>query len=92
MEQIPEDIVNRICCEAIKMRGVHPFAEEIKTLNLLNDIIEEYSIMYDVEAFDWLSMDLDNQYPDSKHVNSSVIKKWKSLTPKQRREFIVVII
>lgn len=84
--QLPSDIVNRIVCEYIKSKGVHPFAEEIKTLNLLNDVLNIYTSCYGDEAYDWLAIDLDN-FRDDIDGNWGVFRKWKKLTPLQRMEF-----
>lgn len=85
MERLPEDIVNRICCLAIKLKGPHPFVDEIKTLNMLNDVIERYTQEYNDDAMDWLILDLDVFFPAENHWG--VHRKWRSLTPNQRREF-----
>lgn len=88
LPQFPEDLVNRICCLAIKNRGPHPFSEEIKTLNLIGSIIENYRNIYNEDAMDWLILDLDNSFPtEENNWSCGVFKKWKSLTPTQRRMF-----
>lgn len=79
--QLPSDIVNKILS-----KRVHPFAEEIKTLNLLNDVLNIYASCYDDFAYDWLAIDLDN-FRDDLDGNWGVHKKWKKLTPSQRRDF-----
>lgn len=75
-------MVNKI----LLLRDPHPFAEEIKTLNLLNDVLNIYASCYDDMAFDWLALDLDN-FRDDLDGNWGVHKKWRKLTPTQRREF-----
>lgn len=92
---LPEVLVNRICCESIKSNGVHPFAEEIKTLVVLDDIIKTYTELYGSdEALDWLGIDLEEQFPNPRSILEGwgVHRKWKSLTPSQRREFFIVIV
>ena len=84
--ELPEDIVNHICCLAIKLRGVHPFAEEVKTLKLLDDVIQRYTQEYNDEDMEWLIIDLDMFFPTDAN-NWGVHRKWRSLTPNQRREF-----
>ena len=80
--RLPEDIVNKILS-----KRVHPFAEEIKTLHLLNDVLNIYTSCYGVEeAYYWLAIDLDN-FRDDLDGNWGVHKKWKKLTPIQRLEF-----
>ncbi len=94
-KNLPDELVNRICCEAVKSRGVHPFAEEIKTLVMFDDIIKTYTEMYgDEEDHDWLSIDLEEQFfnPRSVLEGWGIHRKWKSLTPAQRREFFIVIV
>lgn len=88
LPQLPEDLVNRICCLAIKIRGQHPFAEEIKTLNLIGSVISIYEQEYNEEAMEWLILDLDNSFPKEENNWSwGVFKKWRLLTPTQRRLF-----
>jgi hypothetical protein len=79
---LPEEIVNRICCDSVKMKGVHPFAVEIQTLNLINEILTVYE-----NDLEFLSIDLDNDFPDVGEYHWGVFRKWKSLTPEQRRLF-----
>lgn len=88
--RLPSDITNRIICEYVKSEGVHPFADEIKTLNLLNDVLNIYVSCYgDDIAYDWLAIDLDNfrDGGDLDEGNWGVHKKWRKLTPAQRRDF-----
>ncbi len=93
-QNLPDELVNRICCESVKSQGVHPFAEEIKTLVMLEDIINTYTTLYAEEAYDWLGIDLEEQFfnPRSVLEGWGVHRKWKSLTPVQRREFFIVIV
>ena len=94
--QLPEELINRICCEEVKSRGTHPFAEEIKTLFVFDDIISNYIDFYGSleDAYAWLSIDLDDQYPVLCVDTSGwgIHRKWNSLTPVQRREFFSVFI
>lgn len=76
-----EDILKNIL-----YKRVHPFAEEIKTLHLLNDVVNIYASCYGDEAYDWLAIDLDN-FRDDIDGNWGVPRKWKKLTPLQRMEF-----
>lgn len=88
LPQLPDDLVNRICCLAIKIKDPHPFAEEINTLNLIGSVIGIYKQEYEEEAMDWLILDLDNSFPtEENNWSCGVFKKWKSLTPTQRRLF-----
>lgn len=87
---LPVDIANRIYCDAVRLRGVHPFAEEVKTLMMLGSLIQDYTDQYgDEEALDWLSIDLEKRFFNNRSVLEGwgVHRKWKSLTPVQRREF-----
>ncbi len=80
--RLPDELVHKILC-----KRVHPFAKEIKTLHLLNDVVNIYVSCYGVEdAYDWLSIDLDN-FRDDLDGNWGVHKKWRKLTPAQRQEF-----
>lgn len=90
--ELPEDIVNHICCLAIRLNDPHPFAEEIKTLVNIYDIINIYESFYNSdEALDWLSIDLEEQFFNEQSVIEGwgVHRKWKSLTPSQRRSFSI---
>ena len=68
----------------------HPFADEIKTLNLLNDVLNVYTSCYGDLGFDYLAFDLDN-FRDDLDGNWGVYKKWRKLTPTQRREFFRLV-
>lgn len=89
MEFLPEDIVNHICCLAIKLKDPHPFVEEIKTLNMIGGVIGVYEQEYGEEdAMEWLILDLDTSFPTNENNYSwGVFRKWRSLTPAQRRLF-----
>ena len=88
LPELPEDLVNTICCLAIKLKGPHPFVEEIKTLNLIGSVIGIYEQEYNEDAMDWLIIDLDNSFPTKENNWSwGVFKKWRSLTPVERRLF-----
>jgi hypothetical protein len=92
---LPEELVNRICCESVRARGVHPFADEIKTLGALGHIIETYTDFYgNLDAMQFLIGDLDDQFPNNiaNDEGWGVHRKWKSLTPQQRREFFIVLV
>ena len=91
LPQLPEDIVGIICCTAAKLRQPNPCVEDIKTLTILNDIIETYTSHYEgkEEGLDWLANDLDEYLPESAW-NYGVHRKWKMMTPEQRRDFFVV--
>ena len=88
------EFINIVCCEEVKTREVHPFAEEIKTLNMFYNIVELYEDFYGVhdDAYNWLSIDLEAQFPDTKSLNWGIYRKWKSLTPNQRRDFFTVFL
>lgn len=90
MVSLPDEIVNHIVCLSVKMRDPHPFAEEIKTLGMIGGVIQKYKNLYGEEdAMEWLILDLDNQFPGvENNWSSGVFKKWRALTPAQRREFI----
>lgn len=91
--RLPDELINRICCEEVKSRGTHPFAEEIKTLNMFYNIVDLYEDFYGVpDAYDWLNIDLEAQFPDTKSLNWGNQRKWKSLTPNQRRDFFTVFL
>lgn len=93
--KLPADIIDRVCFESVKMRGSHPFAEEIKTLVTIYDIIKTYCDFYgEDEGLTWLGIDLEEQFFNPKSVLEGwgVHKKWKSLTPTQRREFFTVLV
>lgn len=89
MAQLPDDIVNRICCMAIKSRDAHPMSDEVKTLYMLNDVIKKYKSIYENEdeAMNWLIIDLDSYFFSDEENDWGVIRKWKSLSPSQRRFF-----
>jgi hypothetical protein len=92
---LTDELVNMICCDAVKSKGVHPFAEEVKTLMELQEIIDAYMNLYDgEEALDWLSNDLEDQFFNPKAVLEGwgVHRKWRSLTPSQRRDFFIVFV
>jgi len=89
--ELPEDIVNHIVCLAIKMKEPHPFAEEIRTLNMIHRVVRTYRIFYgQVEALDWLAIDLDTDYPFLDG-NAGIFIKWRKLTPQQRHDFVIKI-
>ncbi len=88
MVSLPDEIVNHIMCLSVKMRDPHPFANEIKTLSMIGGVIQKYREFYNEDAMDWLILDLDNQFPGVGVENSGVFRKWRALTPAQRREFI----
>lgn len=89
MSSLPEDIVNHICCLAIKLKDPHPFVDEIKTLNMIGGVIGVYEQEYGEEdAMEWLILDLDRSFPTNENNYSwGVFRKWRSLTPTQRRFF-----
>lgn len=94
-KNLPDELVNKICCESVRAKGVHPFAEEVKTLGALGDIIKTYTEFYGDEAgLEWLSIDLEEQFFNKRAVIEGwgVHRKWKSLTPEQRRDFFVVLV
>lgn len=94
-KNLPDEIVNRVCCESVRALGTHPFADEIKTLSALGKIIETYEDRYGTpDAYDWLSIDLESQFPNNRSIIEGwgVHRKWKSLTPTQRREFFTVFV
>lgn len=95
-KNLPHELVNRICCESVRAKGVHPFAEEVKTLTALGDIIKTYTEFYggEEEAMSWLSIDLEEQFQNTRSVIEGwgVHRKWKSLTPEQRRDFFVILV
>lgn len=86
---LPDELVNKICCMAVKLKSPNPFAEQIKTLNMLGEVIQRYKNAYQEDAMDWLSIDLDKCFPDENDDTSDwgVHRKWMSLTPEQRRFF-----
>lgn len=88
LPELPEDIVNRICCEAVKMQGIHPFAFEIKTLGLLDELIRVYTYFHGEEdGMNWLLLDLHRgNYGDGVH------RIWRSMTPDQRYNFYILAI
>ena len=86
---LPEELINHIVCLSVKMRDRHPFAEEIKTLNMIGGVIQKYKALYGEDAMEWLILDLDNQFPSvENNWSTGVFKKWRAMTPAQRREFI----
>lgn len=91
--RLPTELINRICTESVMSRPIHPFAFEVKTLMLLGDVIRKYRILYgnDADAFDILGLDLDNMFPiASGGVEWNVHRKWRSLTPDQRCDFVTL--
>ncbi len=89
---LPEEIVNHICCLAVKLRGPHPFVDEIKTLHMIGGVIERYRKLYNEDAMDWLILDLDTQFPTNQNNWSwGVFRKWRSLTPVERIQFAIKI-
>ncbi len=94
-QNLPDELVNRICCESVKSKGVHPFAEEVKTLMMLEGIMEQYMNFYNgEEALEWLLIDLEEQFFNNRSVLEGwgVHRKWRSLTPRQRMDFFVVFV
>ena len=90
MAALADDIVGIICCNAARLREPHPCVEDIKTLALLDEIIRVYNEHYgEWEGLDWLAHDLDADLPE-RAWNYGVHRKWKMLTPEQRRNFFVV--
>jgi hypothetical protein len=90
MANLPEDIVGIICCAAARLREPNPCVDDIKTLSMLGEIIQEYNVQYgSEEGLDWLANDLD-EYLQESAWNYGVHRKWKMLTPEQRRDFFVV--
>lgn len=87
-KNLPGDLVERICSQPIKMQRVF---EDLKTLMLFKDIVSKYTDSYGEEGIDWLSVDLDSMFPNENHVNYSVARKWKTLTPEERREFFIAL-
>lgn len=88
--RLPCDLINRICNESVVTRQIHPFAFEVKTLMMLGDVIRKYRILYNNDALDILSVDLDNMFPIQGGVEWNVHRKWRSLTPYQRCDFITL--
>lgn len=89
---LPEEIVNHICCLAIKLRDPLPFLDDIKTLNLIDEIVQRYIQEYNDDAFEWLILDLDNYFPtDENNWGWGVYRKWNSLTAQQRRSFVTFL-
>lgn len=77
-DQLPEDVIAHIYKF---VRQPHPFAEDIKTLALLGDVIRVY------DDIDFLIIDLCDFAPNEKDAHWGVHRKWKSMTPEQRRSF-----
>ena len=88
--RLPTEIINRICHDSVRTRPIHPFAKEIKTLMMLGDIIDKYTTLYGNDAFDLLSIDLDTFVPNENGINWSVQRKWRSMTPMQRLDFVTL--
>lgn len=88
--RLPDELINRICCEAVRIRPIHPFAEEVKTLMFLGNIIQKYKILYGNDSLDLLSIDLDTFVPNENGINWSVHRKWRSMTPNQRYDFVTL--
>lgn len=78
--KLPEDIIEHIYKFVRQTTPPHPFAEEIKTLALLDDVLRVYDI-------DFLIIDLCDFAPNEKDTHWGVHRKWKSMTPEQRRSF-----
>jgi hypothetical protein len=91
MAELPDDIVGIICCNAARMRVPNPCVEDIKTLTLIDDIIKTYTSYYADEGIEWFANDLDDYLPEYAW-NYGVHRKWKMLTPDQRRYFFVVFV
>lgn len=83
---LPEDIVNHICCLAAKMREPSPVVEDLKTLWMLDGVIMEYLKRYKSNGMMYLGFDIDEQFPEY-DMNYGAVKKWMLMSVKQRKEF-----
>lgn len=92
MAALPEDIVGIICCAAARLREPNPCVDDIKTLAIFNDILRGYDAYYgEDEGIEWLANDLD-EYLHESAWNYGVHRKWKMLSPEQRRDYFVVFV
>jgi hypothetical protein len=91
MADLPDDIVGIICCTAARLREPNICVDDVKTLAMLGGVIHTYNSQYGDEGLDWLANDLDEYLPESAW-SYGVHRKWKTMTPEQRRDFFVVIL
>ena len=69
MGELPEEIVNHICCLAAKVRDPNPVVEELKTWWM------EYLNRYKDDGMLYLGFDIDKQFPEYEETDYEAVKK-----------------